>query len=224
MAGFTVLRNVYCVGGSELSAPEDGSVYLLENAGELWLIDSGCGQSVSIILRHIEQLGFDPRNLRKIIATHCHIDHSGGLAALKKRFNPEIVAHFQDADAIEGKAPEKVAAEYYGIPYHPVQIDTVLKGEQEIIYLGKQKMVLQHTPGHTPGSIVAWGDFPEGRLLFGQDLHGPLHPKWGSDRKTWKASLAQLLELKADILAEGHFGIISPAKNVEQFIKRFLYA
>ncbi len=224
MAGFVVLRNVYCIGGSELSAPEDGSVYLLENDGELCLVDSGCGPSVDIILRHIEQLGFDPQNISRIIVTHCHIDHSGGLAALKKRFNPEVLAHVLDADAIEGKAPEKVAADFYGIPYHPVEIDTVVEGEQEIIYLGEQKIVLQHAPGHTPGSMVAWGDFPEGRLLFGQDLHGPLHPQWGSDRKTWKASLAQLLELKADILAEGHFGIIAPAKNVERFIKRFLFS
>ncbi len=172
MAGIKVLNNVYCVGGSEISAPEDGSVYMLEGAGELWLIDSGCGQSVEIIVQNIEQLGFQPHNIRKIIVTHCHIDHSGGLAEFAKRFNPEIIAHAADVDAIEGKAPEKVAAEFYGIPYDPVGVSTILLRDQEVICLGRQKIVLQHVPGHTPGSIVVWGDFPGGRILFGQRTQG----------------------------------------------------
>ncbi len=221
---FEIISGVYCVGGSQLSAPEDASVYLLGDADELWLLDSGCGPSLPAILQNVAQLGFDPQNIRKGIATHCHIDHSGGLAELKARVNLEVIAHRGDVDALEGKAPQKVAAEFYGLTYHPVQVDTVLEQPREIFYLGPQKITLQHVPGHTPGSIIAWGDFLQGRLLFGQDLHGPLHPNWGSDEKAWRNSLRQLLALKADILAEGHFGVISPAEEVERFIQGFLFA
>jgi len=224
LRAFHVLDEIFCVGGSEQSAPEDGSVYLVQGPDELWLIDSGCGNSVDAIIENIQGLGFDPSRISKIIATHCHIDHCGGLAELQKRFNPEIIAHAGDVDALEGRAPEKVAAEFYGIDYHPVRVSTVLREARASLSLGSQELVLQHVPGHTPGSIVVWGDFPGGRVLFGQDLHGPLHPNWGSDRQAWKKSLEQLLKLDADVLAEGHFGVISPAENVKLFIKRFLYS
>ncbi len=223
MKAFRILDNVFCVGGSELTAPEDGSVYLLGDAEELWLIDSGCGGTVEVILGHIEQLGFNPQRISKVIATHGHIDHSGGLAEFQERFDAEIVAHSAEVEALEGRAPARVAAEFYGLSYRPVRVTTVLREPRETFYLGRQALILQHAPGHTPGSIVAWGDFPGGRVLFGQDLHGPLHSRWGSDRRAWKASLRELLALRADILAEGHFGIISPAEKVEEFIQDYLY-
>lgn len=218
-----VTENIYIVGGPEFSAAEDCYVYLLISDGELALIDSGCGPSAGIILDNILSLGFDLSDLKKIIVTHAHIDHSGGLAEIAKKVNPEILAHREEIDALEGRNSSMVAAEFYGLPYRPVKVSKVISSPQEKIYVGPQELVLLHTPGHTPGSLVVWGDFTEGRILFGQDLHGPLNPAWGSDRRQWKNSLKKLLDLKADILAEGHFGVISPADKVEKYILQYLY-
>ena len=53
---------------------------------------------------------------------------------------------------------------------------------------------------------------------FGQDIHGPFNPSWGSNIGQWKKSMQKLLELKADILCEGHFGIYRPASRVQGYI------
>jgi glyoxylase-like metal-dependent hydrolase (beta-lactamase superfamily II) len=59
-------------------------------------------------------------------------------------------------------------------------------------------------------------------VLFGQDIHGPYYRDWGADPEQAKASLQKLIELKADILCEGHFGIYRPASAVEDYIRGYM--
>ena len=47
-------------------------------------------------------------------------------------------------------------------------------------------------------------------------------PSWGGDPPTAKISLLELIDLKADILCEGHFGIYQPAEKVEQYIRGYM--
>jgi glyoxylase-like metal-dependent hydrolase (beta-lactamase superfamily II) len=56
-------------------------------------------------------------------------------------------------------------------------------------------------------------------VLFGQDVHGPFSPAFGSDLDAWRRSIEGLLALNADILCEGHFGIFRPAAAVEKFLR-----
>ncbi|MBT8490013.1 MAG: Zn-dependent hydrolase, partial [Deltaproteobacteria bacterium] len=79
-----------------------------------------------------------------------------------------------------------------------------------------------HTPGHTPGSIVLYIDRGGKRVLFGQDIHGPFLPSFDSDIEEWKRSMEKLLDLEADILCEGHFGIYRSKESVEKYIKNYL--
>jgi len=82
---------VYCWGPG-LSAPEDAYVYLLDAASELVAIDSGLGYSINKIEDNIRSLGFEPAQVRHVVATHCHIDHIGGLAAFKERYGSKKIA------------------------------------------------------------------------------------------------------------------------------------
>jgi len=59
-------------------------------------------------------------------------------------------------------------------------------------------------------------------VLFGQDVHGPLDPTLLSDREDYRNSLNFMLDLKADILCEGHFGIYRGKEKVQEFIGSFL--
>ena len=59
-------------------------------------------------------------------------------------------------------------------------------------------------------------------MLFGQDVHGPIEPAIKSDRQAYRKSLALLLTLDADILCEGHYGIIEGKDDVKNFIRSFL--
>jgi hypothetical protein len=59
-------------------------------------------------------------------------------------------------------------------------------------------------------------------VLFGQDVHGPIHPALLSDERQYQASLAKLAALDADILLEGHFGIVWTKEEVREFIQSFM--
>jgi len=102
------------VGGSGFSAPEDAYVYLVDAGSEQVLIDSGVGYGIDRIEENVRSLGFEPAGVWHIIATHCHIDHIGGLAAWKERYGPKIIAHELDRAGIEGENNSLTAASMYG--------------------------------------------------------------------------------------------------------------
>lgn len=212
------------VGGSGFSAPEDAYVYLVDAGSEQVLIDSGVGYGIDRIEDNIRSLGFEPAGVWHIIATHCHIDHIGGLAAWKERYGSKIIAHELDRAGIEGENNALTAASMYGVDYRQVLVDTLLSGELQELMLGDLKFNFLHTPGHTPGSISVYIDTKDGRVLFGQDIHGPFSPAWGSDLKQWRMSMQKLLALKADVLCEGHAGVYrgeKVGKYIESYLERY---
>ncbi len=85
--------------------------------------------------------------------------------------------------------------------------------------MGTRKIVCLHTPGHTPGSISIPIDKNGKRVLFAQDIHGPLLEEFGSSLAEWDQSTRKLLDLDADILCEGHFGIYPTKKQVKDYIR-----
>jgi glyoxylase-like metal-dependent hydrolase (beta-lactamase superfamily II) len=216
-----VCDRVYAVGGPGFSSPEDCCVYAVDAGAELVLIDAGVGIGQQQIEKNIRSLGFEPAQIWHVVATHCHIDHIGGLAALVERYGTKVIAHEMDRAGIEEKRPELTAASMYGVDYKPVKIDLLLKGELEKLKLGDVDFNFLHTPGHTPGSISVYIDTNDGRVLFGQDIHGPFSPTWGSNLGQWRESMKKLLALKADILCEGHAGIYRGDK-IERYIEAYL--
>ena len=219
-----ICDRVYAVGGSGLSDPEDACVYLVDADSELVLIDSGAGLSLDRIEKNIRSAGFEPAQIWHIIATHCHIDHIGGLKPMVQRYGSKVIAHELDRAGIEGENNDLTAASMYGIDYQPVKVDILIKDEAEKLQLGDLEFNFVHTPGHTPGSISPFIDTKDGRVLFGQDIHGPFSQSWGSDLTQWRESMGKLLALKADVLCEGHAGVYRGdrvGKYIEGYLKRY---
>jgi glyoxylase-like metal-dependent hydrolase (beta-lactamase superfamily II) len=212
-----IIKDVFIVGGPDITDGRDGCVYLM-NLGELILIDTGAGWSVEDIIGNVKKLGFDPRNLGKILLTHCHIDHIGGAAEIRKRFGAKIYIHKLDTPPLENGDSILTAANWYQTNFPPTQVDVKLNSPEETLFIGDQKIVCLHTPGHTPGSICIYLDKDGKRILFGQDLHGPLLSEFGSNLEDYGRSTKKLLDLDADILCEGHFGIYKTKKEVRNYI------
>lgn len=217
MKPFEIVKNIFIVGGPEITDSRDGCVYLL-SFGELVLIDSGAGWSVDKILKNISEFGFEGGEVGKIILTHCHIDHIGGVPEFKKRFGSKILIHKLDAPPLENGDPILTAAKWYQTTFPPTPVDVRFNLEEEIVRIGEEKIVCLHTPGHTPGSISIYLDREDKRVLFAQDLHGPLLSEFGSSLSDWDRSTKRLLELDADILCEGHFGIYGTKKEARNYI------
>lgn len=212
-----VIKDIFIVGGPDITDGRDGCIYLL-NFDELILIDTGAGWSVDDIIKNIELFGFDCKSLSKIILTHCHIDHIGGVPKIKKRFGSKIYIHELDAPPLENGDPVLTAATWYQTSFPPTSVDVKFKLPQEVLVMGEQKIICLHTPGHTPGSICIYLDRDGKRVLFAQDLHGPLLEEFGSNLGDWDRSTKKLLDLDADILCEGHFGIYKTKKEVKDYI------
>ena len=104
----------------------------------------------------------------------------------------------------------------------PLIVDHPIRDRQESFTVGNGQLTAMHWPGHTPGSVVYVTRIAELKVLFGQDVHGPLHADFHSDREQYAQSLRLLLSLKADVLCEGHFGVFFGQENIERFIRSFL--
>ena len=220
-APFAIKDDVFMVGGPGLTDSRDCCVYLIHAEGELALIDSGvCRGSAEAILANVRSLGLDPRNLKYVIATHAHIDHIGGLRRLREA-GVKVVAHELDAPAIE-EGLERIGAFFYGVDYEPCQVDLKVTEDGYRLSVGGKELLCLHIPGHTPGSMAVVLEIEGSKILFGQDIHGPYLEEIGSDPKAAKKSLKRLIDLEADILCEGHYGVIRPAEEVRKFIEGHL--
>ena len=217
-----ITAGIYMIGGPDITRPEDCCIYLVEAGNSLVIIDSGAGSSVDLLIENIRELGFRPEQVGSVIATHGHIDHVGGLYELKEKLGLQVIAHELELPAIEEGLSHLTADYLYGLKYRPVKVDLVLQGSENVVELGGQEFCWLHTPGHTPGSICVYVDRGNERELFGQDIHGPFSRSWGSDRRQWRESMLRLLELEADVLCEGHFGVYRPREEVRAYIEGYL--
>ena len=219
----SVTKGIYQVGGSNYSDGKDASVFLVDvGEGNSVMIDSGAGEGVDAIFDNMMLCSLEPAGLHTLILTHCHIDHIGGASRIKEETGCKIIAHELDSDVIENGNDRATAAGWYGIDYIPIKVDIRISGEKEKIQIGTMEFTFLHTPGHTPGSMVVVIDTQEGKVLFGQDIHGPFDPDFGSDISKWRHSMEMLMELDADILCEGHFGTYRPKKKVREYIQGYL--
>ena len=210
------------VGGCGLSAPNDAAVYLVSLDGHAALIDAGCGDATDMVLANVEAAGVSPAQIEALLLTHCHYDHTGGAADLRLRLGCTVVAHALDAPFIETGDDEVSAASWYGASLAPCVVDRKLGGAREELLLGGRTVSAIHIPGHSPGSVAYLVESQGRKVLFAQDVHGPLHPSLLSNATDYRKSLQRLLELDADVLGEGHYGIFEGRAAVAGFIRRFL--
>lgn len=208
------------VGGPDLSDPRDCLCYLVLGSQARALIDCGAGPSAKLILETVSELTREP--LTHLILTHAHIDHSGGAAQIAGLTGCQVLMHEDDASVLASGDALRSAANWYGLGLEAWRADRLL-ADGDVLELGEGvNLHVLHTPGHTPGSICAWCESGGQRVLFGQDIHGPFSPAFGSDIGQWRRSMQRLLDINADILAEGHYGVFRPAAEVEAFIRQQL--
>jgi glyoxylase-like metal-dependent hydrolase (beta-lactamase superfamily II) len=209
------------VGGMELTHPSDAAVYLVCFGDKAALIDAGSGGNHPQLVRNIAECLEPPAQLEYLLLTHCHFDHTGGAHAVREEYGCRIVAHELDAIYMESGDNRVTGAGWYGGRLKPFAVDIRLQGRETTLSIGSGTVTAIHCPGHSPGSVVYTTEIDGELILFGQDIHGPLHSELLSDEKQYLDSLGRLLDLQADLLLEGHFGIIEPKEEVRAFIENW---
>jgi glyoxylase-like metal-dependent hydrolase (beta-lactamase superfamily II) len=221
MKSLKITEGIYQVGGPDITSPDDCCIFLVD-LGRPILIDTGAGTATRRLVNNLDELGYSPRDIKMVVLTHCHIDHVGGAPFLVEKYGLPLAIHELDSAPVEEGDTRRTAANWYGVELAPTKVKNHLKGDEGIIDAGAVPLRWLHTPGHTPGSISLVIESGLYRVLFGQDIHGPFYASFGSDLDAWAESMRRLIEVEADILCEGHFGIIKPASEVRGYIEGYL--
>jgi glyoxylase-like metal-dependent hydrolase (beta-lactamase superfamily II) len=209
-------------GAYSLTQPQGGHVhaFLLDDGDGLTLIDTLYDTDGHRVLEQIQALGKAATDLKRIVLTHAHRSHLGGLAALQKASGARVYSHAWEADIIAGEReaqrvsplPRSPLRVYYlqlglalGFGKHPpCPVDETLKAGDHV-----GPLQVMPTPGHTPGSLSFY--WPQRRLLIVGDIIATwprLEPGWRGFTLNFKESRNSLGVLTdvgdAEILAVGH--------------------
>jgi len=217
-----IMANLWQVGVAEYTSVEDAAIYLIRFGEEAALIDAGCGGEHDSLVKNISDILPPDVKIEYLLLTHCHYDHTGGAEGIRHQYGCKIVAHELDAEYLENGNSQVTAANWYGARMNPLKIDCHIKDKKQTFKIGSGELTAYHCPGHSPGSVVYLAKLDNNRILFGQDVHGPLDASFLSNRDDYKRSLKFMIGLQADILCEGHFGIYQGKKEVNQFIQTYL--
>ncbi len=146
------------------NAPDDvrsngSNCYILVDEGEAAVIDPSV--SVLDIMRILRS---ENAKLTKILLTHAHADHMFYLTELRTA-NPEaaVMLHADDGELLTD-GEKNVSDMFFGEPRDYGPADKLLI-EGDIITLGRGKIRVMHTPGHTRGSAC----YLLGNVIFSGD-------------------------------------------------------
>jgi len=191
--------------------------FLITGGDGLSLVDTGPARSFEAMRTELRDNGFDLREVARVVVTHAHPDHAGGLSALEALSNPRIYAHPEDAGILTG---EKDPYRFQGTKGSLLRLITekamslgpverVQPIEPGTPIRGLARWQVLHTPGHTPGSISLYE--PAAQVLLCGDLlsnrGGRLHAPeatFNTDEATLRSSIETASALDTDILGCGH--------------------
>jgi glyoxylase-like metal-dependent hydrolase (beta-lactamase superfamily II) len=101
--------------------------------------------------------------LAAIWLTHAHVDHIGGIAAIKRQFDVPILMHLLDRPIYERGAD---VAAMYQIPFDEPPLPDRAVAEGDDLRLGSLEFRVMHVPGHAPGHVAFVGH----GVVFGGDV------------------------------------------------------
>lgn len=149
------------------------------------LVDCGYSSSYRNVLEGLAEVGVMPSDVRYLIPTHVHLDHSGAAGRLAREMpNAEVVAHEKavphlvDPTKLVESATKvfgEVIMELYGAPEPVPQGRVTPVGKEAHLDLGDgMTATLVHTPGHAPHQISIMLD--GSRDLMTADAVGIVYP------------------------------------------------
>lgn len=219
-----LIANLYYVGAIGVSS------FLITTPDGHILLDTGFEETVPLIQKSVEELGFKPTDIKIILSSHAHIDHVGGHAAMQRLTGAQIYASVEDAKTLEsGGADDFIPFPRETILYAPAKVDRRL-ADQERVTLGGVTLTAHLTPGHTRGATTWTMDvtekgetyhvvfFSSASINAGTRLVGnPLYPRIAED---FAATFARLKALPCDLFFAPHGGQFAMAEKFARLEQR----
>jgi glyoxylase-like metal-dependent hydrolase (beta-lactamase superfamily II) len=133
------------------------AAWLIYGEGGWTLIDSGPESSADLLVNAIARTtrGQGPT---RVLLTHAHYDHSGGLNAVYIQWQPQIICHSAEAEFVTGERDYRdlptrnpifwIGREFFPTPHIGLAVNRQLQRGESVA-----GMVVIHLPGHSPGHI-----------------------------------------------------------------------
>ena len=202
---FRMIGNVYYVGTDGLAS------YLITSPQGHILVDTVMPEATSQIKANIEKLGFKVADIKYLLNTHAHIDHTGGLAEMKQASGAQLVAGEADKPLLEG-GYYPGAREETALNFPPVKVDRTVR-EGDTVTIADVTLTARETPGHSPG-CTSWefsvkdGDATRSALIFcsgtvalNRLVTNPTYPGIVTD---YKKTFARAQDMKPNVLLAPH--------------------
>lgn len=200
-----VIPNVYTFTGLLV-----GRVYLLRDPEGLTIVDAGLSSASGKILAQLAKAGHQPSDVKRILITHAHPDHAGGLSALQQATGAQVLCHALEKPVIQGEIPiprRESGLRPPKVILKPAPVGQTLDDGAVLPILGGLQAVF--TPGHAPGHLAFW--LTEHRLLMTGDvifymlnrMTLPI-PMATVDMAENKRSVRKLVDLQPDTVMFGH--------------------
>ena len=196
-----------------------GRVYLIQDPDGLTVVDSGIALAADRIVAQLRAAGWRPREVRRILITHAHPDHVGGLPRLHALTGAQVWASAVERPVIEGRVPitgpprESLSPLLRRVlpppmTVAPTPVDREI-GDGEVLAEVMGGLQVVATPGHAPGHLAFWQ--PRRRVLFCGDVMMRLSPNlrlpvaaFTTDMAENKRSIGRLAALNVAVLCLGH--------------------
>lgn len=137
-----------------VTGPLQVNCWVIADAGNAVVIDPG--GDVPAVLGAV---GTD--TVSAIVLTHAHFDHLGGVRELAEATGAPVLVHEADAHRITSDDAAGTGGALFGFPAmtSPPADRTLVHGD--VIDVGRTRLSVVHTPGHTAGSICLLLEDPD---------------------------------------------------------------
>jgi len=143
-------------------------VVLRSDAGSV-VIDSGYDKHAPLMLALVaSRTGLDGRPLATLVNTHCHSDHIGGNAALRRAYRCAIAVPAGEAPLIEAWDQQALLYDYADQRAERFDVDEILMPGRTYVW-GDLEWRALAAPGHSMGALVFFND-EHGILISGDAL------------------------------------------------------
>lgn len=211
--------------------PKVIAAYLLETGEGLALIEVGPSTTLDALVAGVETLGRDLEDIRHLVVTHIHLDHSGGAGSLMQRL-PEARLFVHEVGAPHVIDPTNLvrsATRIYGDQMEPLWGEVIPVPAERVVAvsgggtveIGGRTLTAIYTPGHASHHLAFHdeqhdmtfaGDVAGVRIPPSPDVLPPTVPP-ETDIALWHQSLALLRDLAPQRMLLTHFGVVNDVQR-----------